>query len=74
MVLSNNSGSRLATDSWGIGPHWCATEAMPSIYLVAAWPPGTQGQTVVADVNVMLLKNESIKSVLVCTEEKKWKY
>ena len=41
---------------------------MPAIYLVAAWPPGAQGQIVDADVNVA--QNESIKSVVVCTEKK----
>lgn len=66
MVLSNNSGSRLAMDSQGIGREAleCATEAMPAIYLVVPRPPGTQGQfsilTVNADVNIVLLKNDNI--------------
>ena len=63
MVLSNNSGSRLAMDSQGIGREALgyATEAMPSIYLVVPWPPGTQGQlslkSMDAEVNIGLLKS-----------------
>lgn len=63
MVLSNNSGSRLAIGSWGIGREalGCATEALPSIYLVVPWPPGTQGQF--SMVLIVLLKNK-LKNIL----------
>lgn len=42
MVLSINSGSRLASDSGGIGRGALdgATEAMPAIYLVVPQAPG----------------------------------
>ncbi|KAJ4930525.1 hypothetical protein JOQ06_024836 [Pogonophryne albipinna] len=42
MVLSNNSGSRLASDSGGIGRGALegATEAMPAIYLMVPQAPG----------------------------------